>query len=379
MPLDEDWTVALVRILHADTGDLHALASLGGRDPRHHYLGTDLTGVDVRGQDLRGLDLPQLDISKVLWDAGTRFGEATGAYRASREALPAYAPEPATCEGVGVHTGEVVRLTINPAPAGAGLVFVRTDVTDRDNRIPVTAEAVVDARLNTMIENAAGVRLSTIETLMASFCGLGVADAVIEVDGPELPALDGSARGFVEILDQAGFRRRRGAVRSIEVLEPVRVTDGDASAALMPCDRYEMRFEIDFPDTPIGHQVLDLVVDEESFRRELMAARAFGFAHEVESLRKAGLARGASLENAVVIDGDQILNPGGLRMDREFVRSKAMNAIGDLYVLGAPLLGRYEGYRAGHALNNLLVRQLLASPQAWRWPESAGSAQSLTA
>jgi UDP-3-O-[3-hydroxymyristoyl] N-acetylglucosamine deacetylase len=273
---------------------------------------------------------------------------------------------PAIIAGVGVHTGDRVRLAVRPAPAGTGIVFVRTDITDRDNRIPVSGEAVVDARLNTMIENAAGVRLSTIEHLMAAFSALGVSNAVVEVDGPELPILDGSALQFVQLLDRAGFRRQEAPVRYIEILEPIRVQEGDKSAALLPCDRYEMRFEIDFATPVIGNQVVDFVVDEQTFRDEIMAARTFGFAHEVEALRRAGLARGGSLENAVVIDGDQILNPGGLRMEREFVKHKALDAIGDLYVLGAPLLGRYEGVKAGHAINNLLVRELLANPQAWR-------------
>ena len=273
---------------------------------------------------------------------------------------------PAIIAGVGVHTGDRVRLAVRPAPAGTGIVFVRTDIKDRDNRIPVSGEAVVDARLNTMIENAAGVRLSTIEHLMAAFSALGVSNAVVEVDGPELPILDGSALQFVQLLDRAGFRRQEAPVRYIEILEPIRVQDGDKTAALLPCDRFEMRFEIDFASPVIGNQVVDFVVDEETFRTEIMAARTFGFAHEVEALRRAGLARGGSLENAVVIDGDQILNPGGLRMEREFVKHKALDAIGDLYVLGAPLLGRYEGVKAGHAINNLLVRELLANPQAWR-------------
>lgn len=273
---------------------------------------------------------------------------------------------PAICAGVGVHTGRRVRLVVRPAPTGTGIVFVRTDITDRDNRIPVSGEAVIDARLNTMIENADGVRLSTIEHLMAAFAALGVSNVIVEVDGPELPIMDGSARPFVDLLDRAGFRRQEAPVRYIEILKPVRVQDGDKSAVLLPCDRYEMRFEIDFAAKVIGNQVVDFVVDEATFRTEIMAARTFGFAHEVEALREAGLARGGSLENAVVIDGEQILNPGGLRMEREFVRHKALDAIGDLYVLGAPLLGRYEGVRAGHAVNNKLVRALLAQPKAWR-------------
>ena len=273
---------------------------------------------------------------------------------------------PAIIAGVGVHTGQRVRLAIRPAAPGTGIVFVRTDITDRNNRIPVSGDAVIDARLNTMIENAAGVRLSTIEHLMAAFCALGISNVLVECDGPELPILDGSALQFVQLLDRAGFRRQATPVRYIEILEPIVVTDGDKHAALLPCDRYEMRFEIDFDTAVIGNQVVDFVVDEDTFRSDIMAARTFGFAHEVEALRKAGLARGGSLENAVVIDGDEILNPGGLRMEREFVKHKALDAIGDLYVLGAPLLGRYEGYKAGHAVNNLLVRALLANPQSWR-------------
>ena len=285
---------------------------------------------------------------------------------------------PAICAGVGVHSGERVRLSIRPAPAGHGVVFVRADVRDRDNRVPVSGEAVVDARLNTTIANAEGVTVSTIEHLMAALAALGVSNAVIELDGPELPIMDGSALPFVQLLDRAGFRRQETPQRFIEVLEPIEVVEGDKWARLTPCDRYEMAFEIDFDSAAIGNQRVDFVVDEQTFRDEICAARTFGFAHEVEALRRAGLARGGSLENAVVIDGDAILNPGGLRMADEFVRHKALDAIGDLYVLGAPLLARYEGFKGGHALNNKLVRELLARPEAWRvvirTPELAQSA-----
>lgn len=274
---------------------------------------------------------------------------------------------PAICAGVGVHTGNRVRLVVRPAAAGQGIVFVRTDITDRDNRIPVSGDAVIDARLNTMIANGDDVRLSTIEHLMAALAALGIVNATIEVDGPELPILDGSALQFVQLLDRAGFRRQEQPRRYIEVLKPIHVEEGDKHATLLPCDRFEMRFEIDFDTAVIGNQVVDFEVNEANFRNEIMAARTFGFAHEVEALRQAGLARGGSLENAVVIDGEDILNPGGLRMEREFVRHKALDAIGDLYVLGAPLLARYEGYKAGHQLNNKLVRALLAQPEAWRY------------
>jgi UDP-3-O-[3-hydroxymyristoyl] N-acetylglucosamine deacetylase len=229
---------------------------------------------------------------------------------------------PAIIAGVGVHTGDRVRLAMRPA-ARAGIVFVRTDITDRDNRIPVSGDAVVDARLNTMIENAAGVRLSTIEHLMAAFCRPGRVER--RGRGRRARAADPGRFGAA-VRPAAGPRRLPpsadpGPLYRDPGADPYLRT-ATSSAALLPCDRYEMRFEIDFDTPVIGNQVVDFVVDEETFRSEIMAARTFGFAHEVEALRKAGLARGGSLENAVVIDGDQILNPGGLRMEREFVRTR---------------------------------------------------------
>ncbi|HYF22698.1 MAG TPA: UDP-3-O-acyl-N-acetylglucosamine deacetylase [Caulobacteraceae bacterium] len=273
---------------------------------------------------------------------------------------------PAICAGVGVHTGERVRLSIRPAAGGQGIVFVRTDVKDRDNRVPATGEAVIQTQLGTVIANAAGVTVSTIEHLMAAFCALGIDNAVVELDGPEVPIMDGSALPFVQLLDRAGFRRQEAPQRYIEILEPVVVEEGDKLAALLPCDRFEVFFEIEFPTAAIGRQSVDVVLTEQSFRDELMSARTFGFVQEVEALRKMGLARGGSLENAVVIDGDRILNPEGLRFADEFVRHKALDAIGDLYVLGMPIIGRFEGRKAGHAMNNKLVRELLSRPEAWR-------------
>ena len=274
---------------------------------------------------------------------------------------------PAICAGVGVHTGQRTRLSIRPAAPGAGIVFVRTDVKDRDNRVPVSGEAVVKTQLGTVIANAAGVEVSTIEHLMSAMCILGIDNAVVELDGPEVPIMDGSALPFVQLLDRAGFRRQEAPQRYIEVLEPIMVDEGDGkTAALLPCDRFEMFFEIEFDSDVIGRQSIDVVMDEETYRREIMSARTFGFVEDVEKLRAIGLARGGSLENAVVIDGDRILNPEGLRYVDEFVRHKALDAVGDLYVLGAPLLARFEGRKAGHGINNALVRALLARPEAWR-------------
>ena len=273
---------------------------------------------------------------------------------------------PAICAGVGLHTGARVRLSIRPAPVRSGIVFVRTDVEDRDNRVPATADAVVQTRLGTVIGNGAGVTVSTIEHLMAAMAALGVDNALVEVDGPEVPIMDGSAEPFVSLLDRAGRREQEAPRRVIEITRRIEVKDGDKRAALLPADRFEVAFEIAFPSAAIGRQAVDLVVDEAVFRTELADARTFGFLHEVEALREAGLARGGSLENAVVIEGDRVLNPEGLRRSDEFVRHKALDAVGDLYVLGMPIQGRFEARYAGHGLNNAVVRALLAQPNAWR-------------
>ncbi len=268
--------------------------------------------------------------------------------------------------GIGLHTGEMVRMVVRPAPAGTGVVFVRSDITDRDNRVPALAHYVTKTTLGTVITNDAGVSISTIEHVMAAFAALGVDNVHVEVDGPEVPIMDGSALPFVQLLDQAGYRRQMTPQQIIEILKPIEVIEGDKRASLLPSDRFEVRFEIDFPGTPIGHQAVDLAITEQSFREELAAARTFGFLQGVEALRKAGLARGGSLDNAIVIDGDHIMNEGGLRFADEFARHKALDAIGDLYVLGMPILGRFEGVRAGHGLNNALVRELLSRPDAYR-------------
>lgn len=274
---------------------------------------------------------------------------------------------PAIFAGVGVHTGAHTRVAVRPAGPDQGVVFVRTDVLDRDNRVPATGEAVCKTQLGTVIGNAAGVTVSTIEHLMAALAMLQVDNAVVELDGPEMPIMDGSSQPFVDMLDRAGRRRQEAPRRFIEILAPIEVIDGNKSASLTPADDFEVAFEIAFESSAIGRQRVDLAMDEQAFRHELADCRTFGFLHEVEALRAMGLARGGSMENAVVIEGDRILNPEGLRRPDEFVRHKALDAIGDLYVLGAPILGRFEGVLAGHGINNVLVRALIASPQAWRY------------
>ncbi len=274
---------------------------------------------------------------------------------------------PAIFAGVGVHTGAHTRVSVRPAPANTGIVFVRTDVTDRDNRVPVSAEAVCKTQLGTVITNAADVTVATIEHLMAALVMLDIDNAVVELDGPEMPIMDGSSLPFVEILDRAGRRGQDAPRRYIEILETVEVVDGDKRATLSPADEFQVAFEIAFDSKAIGRQRVDLPMNERAFRSELADCRTFGFLHEVEALRAMGLARGGSMENVVVIEGDRILNPEGLRRPDEFVRHKALDAIGDLFVLGAPILGRFEGVLAGHGINNAVVRALVGQPSAWRY------------
>jgi UDP-3-O-[3-hydroxymyristoyl] N-acetylglucosamine deacetylase len=274
---------------------------------------------------------------------------------------------PAIFAGIGVHTGAHVRVAVRPAAVNTSIVFVRTDVKDRDNRVAVTGEAVTKTQLGTVIENASGVKVSTIEHLMAAFAALGVDNAIVELDGPEVPIMDGSSIQFVALIDRVGRKAQEASRCYIQILEPIEVVDGDKVARLVPADQFELSFEIAFDAVTIGRQAIDMVMDETAFREELADCRTFGFVHEVEALRAMGLARGGSLENCVVIDGTRILNPEGLRRPDEFVRHKALDAIGDLYVLGAPILGRFEGVKAGHTINNALVRALLANPSAWQY------------
>jgi UDP-3-O-[3-hydroxymyristoyl] N-acetylglucosamine deacetylase len=274
---------------------------------------------------------------------------------------------PALFAGIGVHTGAYTRVAVRPALEDTGIVFVRTDVSELDNRVLVAPDTVCKTQLGTVIGNAAGVTVTTIEHLMAALVMLGIDNAVVEIDGPEMPIMDGSSAPFIRILDRAGTRMQDAPRRFIEILETVEVIDGDKRAALKPADGFEVAFEIRFPTAAIGRQSIDMAMDGQAFRDELADCRTFGFLHEVEALRAIGLARGGSLANVVVIEGDRVLNPEGLRRPDEFVRHKALDAIGDLYVLGAPILGRFEGELAGHAMNNLLVRALAARPSAWRY------------
>ncbi len=266
--------------------------------------------------------------------------------------------------GVGLHSGLPVTVTLCPAPVDHGLVFLRKDL---GRRLPVGWKHAVESPLCTTLVDPTGEKIGTIEHLISALSALGVDNVLIELDGPEVPALDGSADRFVALIDQAGLRRQGAPKRAIEILERVEVGEPDRSAALEPAGRFEMAFDIDFPDPAIGRQVWKSAITERLYREEIARARTFGLLAEVEAMRKMGLGLGGSLENAVVVDSGKVLNPDGLRYADEFVRHKVLDAIGDLALAGAPIVGRFVGHKAGHALTFRLVKTLMETPKAWRW------------
>lgn len=277
------------------------------------------------------------------------------------------------CSGVGLHSGAPATLTISPAAPDTGIVFLRTDKRGFAARIPATYDHVVDTRLCTVLGNAEGTTVGTVEHVLAALAGCGIDNAVLGINGPEVPIMDGSAAPFVAAIERAGRVEQTSPRRAIRVLKPVSVGNGAVSASLMPSERTEFSFEIDFGSTVIGRQTLHFELSADAFGDEIGDARTFCFLHDVEAMQKAGLALGGSLDNAVVVDRDQdrVLNADGLRSPDEFVRHKVLDAVGDLYLAGGPILGRYHGSRAGHALNNQLVRALFADRSAWCWDTPA--------
>ena len=268
--------------------------------------------------------------------------------------------------GVGLHSGRPARLQILPAAANMGIWFRRSDVRESDNMIPALWDMVGDTLLSTCIENEAGVSVSTIEHLMAALSGCGVHNAIIEIDGPEVPILDGSAERFVAEIRRAGLVEQGQTVAVLEICAPVRIEKGDAYAELSPLDHFEIDFSIDFSGTIIGRQSAVLDMRNGNFVHEIADCRTFCRAEDVDTMRAAGRALGGSLENALVVEGDHYQNPEGPRRDDECVRHKMLDALGDLYLAGAPVLGRYRGFKSGHNLTNQLLRKLFATPGAAR-------------
>jgi UDP-3-O-[3-hydroxymyristoyl] N-acetylglucosamine deacetylase len=267
--------------------------------------------------------------------------------------------------GVGVHTGARVEMTLRPAAVDAGIVFHRTDLA-RPVAIPAHASNVGDTRLSSTLK-VDGASISTVEHLMSALAGLGIDNLHVDVAGPELPIMDGSAAPFVFLLQSAGIEEQSGAKRYLRVNSPVEVQDGDKWARFAPFDGFKLDFTIDFPHPVFGSENRNVVVDfaNDSYAKEISRARTFGFMQDVEAMRSAGLGLGGSLQNAVVLDEFKVLNSEGLRYDNEFVRHKVLDAIGDLYLLGHPLIGQYTAYKSGHALNNQLCRALLARADAF--------------
>lgn len=256
-------------------------------------------------------------------------------------------------------------LVLRPAPANNGIVFRRVDIAG-DNALTAVWDNVAVSPLNTRLTNSAGVTVSTIEHLMAALAGTGVHNVIVDIDGPEVPIMDGSAAAFVRGIVGAGLTRLSAPLYAIEILSNIIVEDGPAMAMLSPATSLQIDFDIDFTDAAIGRQAKTLNMANGAFVRELCDSRTFCRSSDVDAMRANGLALGGTLENAVVVDGDQVLSPGGLRHSDEAVRHKMLDALGDLYTAGAPILGRYTGVRAGHAMTNRLLQALFAQPDAWR-------------
>ena len=273
----------------------------------------------------------------------------------------------AVCAGIGLHTGARVRMVMKPAPVGAGIVFERTDLDLEDTRVPARREFVRSTDLGTTLVNEAGASVATVEHLMAALAGLGIDDILIELDGPEAPAMDGSSAPFVALIEHAGLKTSPAPRRGIKVLKPVSVEDGARRAMFLPSLKPAIDVEIDFDDPAIGRQHFAFEVSREAFAGAVAPARTFGFRRDLTALLKAGLARGGSMENAVVLDEGKVANPEGLRFADEFVRHKALDALGDLYLAGAPILGLYRAVRPGHGLNAQAVAALLGDETAWCW------------
>ncbi|MGI3170785.1 UDP-3-O-acyl-N-acetylglucosamine deacetylase [Pseudooceanicola sp. C21-150M6] len=274
---------------------------------------------------------------------------------------------PVEFNGPGLHTGRPARLVVRPASADTGFWFRRTDIHVGDALVPARWNAVNRSPLCTKIENAAGTSVSTIEHLMAAFAGCGIHNAFIEIDGPEVPILDGSAMPFVKGFLARGLQVQSAPIRAIEVLRPVEVRNGDAIARLDPNRVMEIAFEIDFEDAAIGHQAKRLVMRNGTFVRELCDSRTFCRQSDVDAMQAQGLAMGGIPgQNAVVFDGAAVTSPGGLRHADEPVRHKMLDALGDLALAGGPILGLYTGTRAGHSLTNTLLRALFADPRNLR-------------
>ena len=277
---------------------------------------------------------------------------------------------PLRFDGVGVHSGKPCSMTLHPADSGTGIAFSRTDLPGARD-IAGDVSAVTATALCTVLGDPSGAHVVTVEHLMAALRAMEVDNVLVEMDAAEVPVMDGSSAVFVRAIREAGLRRQAARRAHIRVLKPVRVANGTSWGLLTPHDRSRFEVEIDFADAAIGRQVFAADLTPDTFERELSRARTFGFMADVERLWAAGFALGSSLENSVVIGDDGVVNPEGLRYADEFVRHKTLDAVGDLALAGAPILGTFRSYRGGHALNAQMLQALFADPTAWEWTDVA--------
>jgi UDP-3-O-[3-hydroxymyristoyl] N-acetylglucosamine deacetylase len=276
--------------------------------------------------------------------------------------------------GVGLHSGDKVYMTLRPAPPNHGILFRRVDL-DPVVDVPASGELVTEVTLCTGL-TCNGAKIQTVEHLMSAFAGLGIDNAIVELSSAELPIMDGSAGPFVFLLQSAGIVEQSAAKRFIRIKRPIEVREGDKLASFVPYDGYKLGFTIEFdhPMIPARQSRQEIDFSTVAYIKEISRARTFGFMRDLEYMRERNLGLGGSMDNAIVLDEFRVLNEDGLRYTDEFVRHKILDAIGDLYLAGGPILGHYEGFKSGHALNNKLVRALLAQQDAWEWvsfPEAA--------
>lgn len=269
------------------------------------------------------------------------------------------------CSGIALHSGARVSMSLIPAAPNHGIVFKRTDIAGKGAEIKATYDNVIETTLCTKIGNSDGVSVATIEHLMAAIAGCGIDNLLIEINGPEVPVMDGSAAPFVFLIECAGVASQEAPRMAIRIERDVCVQDGERMAAFSPDEGSQLDFVIDFDNPAINRQEYSLQMGRGVFKEELSKARTFGFLHEVEYMRANGLARGGSLENAVVVSADGVMNEEGLRFDNEFVRHKILDAVGDLFLAGMPIIGRYSGICSGHYLNNQLLRALMNDQDAF--------------
>lgn len=275
--------------------------------------------------------------------------------------------------GIGLHTGKRISITLNPAPVNAGISFVRTDVAE-GIVIPATPDKVSDTRLSTTLESD-NAHISTVEHLMAAFAGLGIDNARVDVGGPEIPIMDGSASPFVFLIESAGIQEQEAPREFIRILDTVELDEGDKWARLEPADAFKINFSIDF-DHPVlqqSGQKISFSYEDGSFTKDVSRARTFGFARDVTALQSQGLIIGGGLHNAIVLDDSSILNEDKLRYCNEFVKHKVLDALGDLYLLGCPIIGEFSAHKSGHALNNRLLRKMLKNTGSWEYTTFSGN------